>query len=133
MQGIGAEMSQDEAKTEMRRCSEEIFRCSENLVAMKEILAGAHTIWIAIGKNSCLLVAARILLVVALKHRANTAESPETLTKGRKEPLFWEETTKGGNLERETARKPTFLRILTKIEGRTQDSKLWLKDLTNIE
>ena len=47
-----------------------------------------HTIWIATGQNLYFLVAARVFLVAAHKHRADTSEFTETLTKRReKEPL----------------------------------------------
>ena len=111
MQGIGAKMSQEEAKPELRRCSEELSRCNEHLTTAKEIFIAAVTIWTTIGQNPSFVTAVQ-------KHGADTLDSPETVTKEEKKATFEGVMARGDIRERETKKYPFSLRILIKIEGK---------------
>ena len=119
MQEFGTEVSQGATRVELNCYSEEFSSCNESFLCCSTCNLDRK------GKNPCFLTVARILLTVAQKHRANSAKSLETQTKSKKKKGgFLRRTTKGGNLERETKKKLIFLRILTKIRRKTQDSKL---------
>ena len=78
MQGIGTQMSQEEARAELRCYSEEISRCSERK---------SHCSAYNLDNNK---IEPALILVAAHKHGVDTPDSLEILRKEkkRKEPLF---------------------------------------------
>ena len=110
---IRAEVSQEEARVELRPYSEEISHCSAYNLDRKS--------W-----NMC-------FPTVAQKQEADTAKIPETLTKRGKWDTLESNDSCGWNWRETNKKKLIFLRILTKIWRKTQDSKLQLRILCCLE
>ena len=92
MQGIGAKMSQEEVRAELRHYNEEISHCSAYNLDSNRIEPVL---------SRCSEKDARILLAAAQKHEADTPQSPETLTKEKKRATFEGVTARGDMRERE--------------------------------